>query len=429
MTNKYAEVFLWGTRVGVVSYEENEKYARFEYDKNFISRGIELSPIVMPLNNRIYSFPNLNKETFKGLPGLLAESLPDRFGDKVFESWLQINNKSLEDLSPIERLCYIGKRGMGALEYVPSTGPLNNEQEKIEINKMVEIASKILNNRKDLHLNKNDINYANLLKFSTSAGGARAKAIISWNKDTGEILSGQISDQKGFDYWIIKFDGLDNNGDKDVIDPRGYTNVEYAYYLMAKDAGININECRLLKDNNLNHFMTLRFDRERETGEKLHMLSLGGLAHFDYNRPRSCSYEMAANVCLRLGIGNDEICELFRRMVFNVLTVNNDDHVKNISFLMNKKGKWGLAPAYDLCFSYKKDSYWVSEHQITVNGKSKDITLEDMLACADSMNIKKTKAINIISKVKEAANNWNKYADKAKVNNNVKNMINDYLTK
>lgn len=427
MTNKYAEVFLWGTRIGVVSYEDDEKYTRFEYDKDFIRSGIELSPIVMPLNNRVYSFPTLNKETFKGLPGLLAESLPDRFGDKVFQSWLQINNRSLEDFSPIERLCYIGKRGMGALEYVPSTGPLNDEQEKIEINKMVEIASKILSNRKDLHLNENDINYANLLKFSTSAGGARAKAIISWNKETGEILSGQIANKKNFDYWIIKFDGLDNNGDKDVVDSKGYTNVEYAYYLMAKDAGININECRLLNDNGLNHFMTLRFDRERISGNKIHMLSLGGLAHFDYNAPRSCSYEMAANICLRLGIGNDEICELFRRMVFNVLAVNNDDHVKNISFLMDKKGVWSLAPAYDLSFSYKQDSYWVSEHQMTVNGISKDITYEDMLACAESMNINKTKAISIINKVKEVVSNWDKYADEAGVNSVNRNIVKKLL--
>lgn len=412
----YCEVYLWSKRIGIVGFDSNDDVARFEYDREFLKSGIELSPIVMPLSSQVYSFKNLNKETFKGLPGMLADCLPDRYGDALIDAWLSKQNRSLDSFSPIERLCYMGERGMGALEFVPYNGPVDNKEEKLDIDKMVYLASKILSQRKDIYVNDDDdITMASLLKFGTSAGGARAKAIIAYNEKNGDICSGQIAKKKGYGYWIIKFDDVDNNGDHDYQDSKDYTRIEYAYYLMAKASGIHMNECRLLKDNDRYHFMTKRFDREEETGEKIHMQTLGAIGHYDYNVPRSCSYERASQICVLLNIGNNEICELYRRMVFNVLAFNNDDHVKNISFLMNKDGKWSLAPAYDLSFSYKADSIWVSKHQMTINGKSENITYDDMIECAQKMNITKTKAKKIIDDVKSAINKWEEFAEQANV--------------
>ena len=426
---KYCEVYIWGRRVGIVGYGENDDVANFEYDKDFLNSAIELSPIVMPLSNQVYSFKNLNKETFKGLPGMLADSLPDRYGDALIEAWLSKQNRSIQSFSPIERLCYMGDRGMGALEYVPCSGPIDSKEEKLDIEKMLSLISKILTKRKDIEIEDNDMTMANLLKFGTSAGGARAKAIIAYNEKTGDICSGQVANKKDYGYWIIKFDDVDNNGDHNEKDSKDYTRIEYAYYLMAKAAGIKMNECRLLIENNRYHFMTKRFDREDKTGEKIHMQTLGAIGHFDFNVPRSCSYERAAQICTLLNIGNDEICELFRRMVFNVLSINNDDHVKNISFLMNKDGEWHLAPAYDLSFSYRADSIWVSKHQMTINGKSENIMFNDMLECAKTMNIKESKAKKIISDVKEAICKWEEFADEANVTNNSKEVINLILNK
>ena len=419
----YCEVYIWGRRIGIVGYDDNDGVAKFEYDKVFLNSGIELSPIVMPLSNQVYSFGSLNKETFKGLPGMLADSLPDRYGDALINAWLSKQSRSLDSFSPIERLCYMGSRGMGALEYVPYNGPVDNKEEKLDIDNMLLLVSKILSNRKDIKIEDNDITMANLLKFGTSAGGARAKAIVAYNEKTGDICSGQISNKKGYGYWIIKFDDVDNNGDHNQKDSKDYTRIEYAYYLMAKSAGININECRLLNENGRYHFMTKRFDREEKTGEKIHMQTLGALGHFDYNVPRSCSYEKAAQICTLLNIGNDEVCELYRRMVFNVMSFNNDDHVKNISFLMNKEGKWFLAPAYDLSFSYKADSIWVGKHQMTVNGKSENIILDDMLKCAESMNIRELKAKRIIDEVCSAISKWEEFATKANVTDDSKRII------
>lgn len=318
---------------------------------------------------------------------------------------------------------------MGALEYKPVVGPKIDKKEKIEVNKMVKLASKILTSRKNLVIKKNDVNYANLLKFSTSAGGARAKAIVAWNRKTNEVFSGQIANKKDADYWVMKFDEVENNGDHEQKDSKGYTRVEYAYYLMAKDAKINISECQLYKDGDMMHFMSLRFDREKNTGEKIHMLSLGAIGHFDYNLPRTCSYELAANICSRMNIGNDEVCELFRRMVFNVVAVNNDDHVKNISFLMNKDGVWSLAPAYDLTFAYRSSSPWTSEHQMTINGKSKDISFDDLLACGQAMNISNAKVKRIVNEVVGVVKDWPRYAKKAEVFEEDIDSINKMINK
>lgn len=429
MNINYAEVILWGNRIGIVSYDDNDKYAKFEYDKEFLKSGIELSPIMMPLNDSVYYFPTLNKDSFNGLPGLLSDSLPDSYGNKIIESWLLKNGRSLDSFSPVEALCYIGERGMGALEYKPSTGPDISKEKTIEIDKLAKLASDVLDKKKSLRLDENNINHANLLKFSTSAGGARAKAIVAYNRKTKRFFSGQIANKKNTDYFIIKFDNVQNNGDHDEKDNKGYTRIEYAYYLMAKEAHINMNECFLYEDGNARHFMTLRFDREKNTGRKIHMLSLGAMAHLDYNKPKTCSYELAANICSKLNIGDDEIQELFRRMVFNVLAINNDDHVKNISFLMDKQGRWKLAPAYDLTFAYKSTSPWVGEHQMLINGKSKDISYEDLLESANTMNIKKTKAKTIIKEVIVSLKKWDEYATQAEVFTSDKDLIKEMINK
>lgn len=409
------EVFLWGTRVGVASFDEYSSAANFEYDKEFIKSGIELSPIYMPLSTQVYSFPALNKESFKGLPGMLADSLPDKFGDAVIDAWLTSKGRSLDSFTPIERLCYMGKRGMGALEYVPSLGPDVSKDNSIDIDSMVTLASDVLSKRKELHLDEKDVNVANLLQFGTSAGGARAKAIVTINEKTGEIYSGQINDKEDYSYWILKFDDVVNNGDHNESDSKGFTRVEYAYYLLATNAGIQMNECRIIEDHGKYHFLAKRFDREEKTGRKIHMQTLGAIAHLDFNTPRCCSYEIVSKICVRIGLQASEILELYRRMVFNVLAKNCDDHVKNIAFLMDRTGKWRLSPAYDICFSYKPDSIWVSEHQMTVNGKSKNIKKEDLIQCGKAMNIKESVANKIIQDVISSIKRWDEFARIANV--------------
>lgn len=410
-----AEVFLWGSRIGIVSFADDAKFANFEYDRNFIDSGIELSPLVMPLSRQVYSFPALNRESFKGLPGLLADSLPDTFGDAIIESWLAGQGRTKDSMTPVERLCYSGQRGMGALEYKPVIGPSDKKDVLIDIDRMVTLASDILTKRSELAIDENDVDYLNLLKFGTSAGGARAKAIVAIDEKTGNICSGQLANMKEHSYWIIKFDEVDGNGDHGEKDSKGYTRVEYAYYLMAKEAKLNMSECRLLEDNGKYHFMTKRFDRKEKTGEKIHMQTLAALAHLDYNMPGSCSYEKASEICWRLGIGDNEICQLYRQMVFNVVAMNHDDHVKNISFLMDKNGIWSLAPSYDICFSYKPDSIWVSRHQMTVNGKSEGITLEDIRRCGKSMGLNNKAIDKTVEEVCAAVERWNEFAQEANV--------------
>ena len=409
-----AEIYLWGTRIGAVSSNDSDT-ASFQYDKNFLASNIQLSPLFMPLGPQIYSFPTLNNESFKGLPGLLADSLPDYFGDAVMDAYLESEHRSKDSLTPIERLCYTGKRGMGALEFVPATGLNDSGNELIDVERMSNLAAEVLANREHLNINKEDVSFANLLKFGTSAGGARAKAIIAIDKKTGAICSGQISNKKDFSYWIMKFDEIENNGDHGTKDPKGYTRIEYAYYLMATSAGVNMAECKLYCENNKAHFITKRFDRDPKTGEKIHMQTLAAIAHLDYKTPRICSYETMAKIAYRIGLGQNEINQLYRRMVFNCLAINCDDHVKNFSFLMDRKGIWRLAPAYDITYAYSPSNHWIGQHQMTVNGKSKDINSSDLIAVAKAMNISERDAKEIITSVKESLSKWSEFAASAQV--------------
>ena len=408
-----AEVILWGTKIGTVIFDSETGLGSFEYDPVFLTSGIETAPITMPLSRRIYTFPELSRQSFHGLPGLLADSLPDKFGNAVIDAWLRSQGRSPASFDPVERLCYTGSRGMGALEYVPARGPGAAESDDIEIDRLVRLASDILRSREDMHVVIGENAMQEIIRVGTSAGGARAKAVIAWNEKTGDIRSGQIDAGKGYEYWLIKFDGVSKNGDKEGEDVPQYTRIEYAYYKMAQDAGILMSECRLYEENGRSHFMTRRFDRDPGTGAKYHMQSLGGIAHFDFNQPGAYSYEQAAEVMRRLRLSNTEISQFFRRMVFNVLARNQDDHVKNISFLMNRGGKWRLAPAYDVTYAYNPDGMWTGTHQMTVNGKREGIGRQDLLASAVNMGIKKAEAERIIAEVRKSMDRWPEYAAEA----------------
>lgn len=412
--NDTAEIILWGTRIGIIHQDLLKAYATFEYDKDFLKSGIELSPIRMPLSGNIYEFPNLSGAPFYGMPGLVADSLPDRFGNAVIEQWLANIGKSLSEFTAIDRLCYTGKRGMGALEYVPASTDIGDINESINVQEMVKFASDILCKREHVALNAREkLTYSQLVQVGSSAGGARAKAVIAWNEKTNEVKSGQLQLGSGYDYWLMKFDNVSKNGDHGMEDIPEYTLIEYAYYLMAKAAGVTMNECRIYASEGNHHFMTKRFDREN--GKKLHMQSLGALAHISYQEPAICGYEQAAMYMKKIGISYKEIEQFYRRMVFNCLAVNQDDHVKNISFLMDKMGKWKLSPAYDITFSYDTDNKWLCAHQMTVNGKISDITLSDFLEAGKKMGIKEKKCMEIISEVNASVNRFDFYAEQANI--------------
>lgn len=413
-----AKVELWGSTIGAVVLEEGAGTATFQYDPAFAQSGIEVSPLTMPLSQRIYSFPELRPKTFYGLPGLLADSLPDRFGNALIDAWLARQGRAPESFNAVERLCYTGSRGMGALEYAPATGPKTRGTSHIEVDRLVELASEVLTHRNtlqgQLHEEDRDEALREILRVGTSAGGARAKAVIAWNPQTNEIRSGQVKAGKGFEYWLMKFDGVSGNKDKELEDPTGYGAIEYAYYRMAVDAGISMSPCRMFEENGRRHFMTRRFDR-LEGGEKLHMQSLCGLAHFDFNQAGAYGYEQALQLIRRMGLPMSAVEEQFRRMAFNIIGRNQDDHVKNIAFLMDKSGVWSLSPAYDMTYSFQPTGEWTSAHQMTLNGKRDQFVLDDFKACASAASMKRGRAEAIIDEVHEVVRRWLDYAEEARV--------------
>lgn len=418
-----AEVKLWGKRIGAVAWDENVGLANFEYEPAFIDSGIELAPFTMPLSDRIYSFPALPRETFHGLSGLLADSLPDDFGNALIDAWLAKEGRDPGSFSSVERLCYTGSRGMGALEYVPSQGPrLSAKSTHVEVEALVELASEILTRRNQLHgsfspLDRED-SLQDLLRVGTSAGGARAKAIIAWNSETDEVRSGQVEAGPGFSYWLLKFDGVSGNKDKELEDPAGYGLVEYAYYRMALLAGIDMKECRLLKENRRNHFMTRRFDRT-DSGKKIHMQSLAAMEHFDFKKAGAHSYEQALRTIRKLDMPMDTIEEQFRRMAFNIVGRNQDDHVKNIAFLMDPSGAWSLSPAFDI----NPSGAWTNTHQMSLNGKREDFDLEDFEACARTASMKRGRAKEILQQVQKGISKWKDFAEEVGVPNVVADSI------
>jgi serine/threonine-protein kinase HipA len=413
-----AEVRLWGRTIGAVSLEEGEQVAAFEYDSGFAQSGIELSPLVMPLARQVYRFPGLSRESFYGLPGLLADSLPDKFGHLLIDAWLATQGRQPDSFNVVERLCYTGERGMGALEFRPETGPRARQANRIEIDRLVALAADVLSHRNELQVSFADESreqaLADILRVGTSAGGARAKAVIAWNPSTNEVRSGQIAAGEGFEYWLLKFDGVSGNRDKELDDPQGFGVIEYAYSRMARDCGIDISECRLFEEQGRRHFMTRRFDRLAGS-EKLHMQSLGGLAHFDFNQAGAYGYEQALLVIRQLGLPMSSIEQQFRRMAFNILARNQDDHVKNIAFLMDKAGHWSLSPAFDLTYSFNPAGNWTASHQMTMNGKRDGFTLDDFKACARAAAMKRGRAEAIVEEVRRTVSRWPDYADEAGV--------------
>ncbi|MEZ4722166.1 MAG: type II toxin-antitoxin system HipA family toxin [Flavobacteriales bacterium] len=414
MVTSIAEVKLWGKTLGAVAWDSERSLASFEFVPEYDSSLWDIAPLTMPRddNQRIFSFPNLNRETYHGLPGLLADSLPDRFGSALLDAWLAKQGRA--EVNPVERLCYIGRRGMGALEFEPAQEALSQEMKSLEIDAIVSLAQDILNERKTLSGNlSNHPNetLSDIIRIGTSAGGARAKAVIAYNRQTGEVKSGQLDLPEGFEHYILKLDGVTNDA---LGDPKGYGRIEYAYYLMAKAAGITMMESQLLEEGERAHFLTKRFDRV--DNQKLHMQTLCGIAHYDYNQPSLYAYEQAFQVMRRLRLPYPDAEELFRRMVFNVMAKNRDDHTKNIAFLMDRQGKWSLAPAYDVTFAFDPMNKWMSVHQLSVNGKREHITTEDFLMVAKAMNIKK--AHKIIDQVSGAVFSWNEFANAAEIPEN-----------
>ena len=411
-----AEIKLWGTTIGAVSLEDDETVATFQYTPEFAASDIEVAPLTMPLRIAPYRFAALPLESFHGLPGLLADSLPDRFGQSLIAAWLGSQGRSTTDLNAVERLCYTGRRGMGALEYAPILGPRARKSQKLQVDKLVALAARILARRTSLavRLSEEQQVFDQILRVGTSAGGARAKAVIAYNQQTEEVRSGQVEAPPGFSHWILKFDGVSGNKDKELEDPKGYCAIEYAYSLMARDCGIEMTECHLFEENDRRHFLTKRFDRS-DSGDKIHMLSLAGMAHYDFNDPASNSYEDAFQVMRRLGLPKEQHEQQFIRMAFNILARNQDDHVKNIAFLMDKRGRWRLSPAYDLTYSYNPDGLWTARHQMSMNGRRENFCLADFVACGKFISLKRGRALELVERVAASVSNWPAFAESAKI--------------
>lgn len=412
-----AWVNLWGTPIGAVTLDEPGGVAAFQYTGEFLPSGIQVAPIMMPLSPQVFTFPGLSRQSFHGLPGMLSDSLPDKFGNAVIDAWLAMQGRAPESFDAVERLCYTGKRGMGALEFSPPQITIDDSI-TLDMPELVGLASRILTERENFATSlpgsdsDRQRSMRNIVRVSSSAGGARAKALIAWNEKTNEIRSGQVKAPDGFTYWLLKFDGIKNNKDKDLPDPAGYGLVEFAYYLMATAAGVQMTKCHLLKENGRNHFMTKRFDRT-DSGNKLHMQSLCGMAHYDFNIAGAYSYEQAMQVIRRLGLGMDAIEQQFRRMVFNVLARNQDDHTKNIAFLMDRSGNWSLSPAFDVTYSWNASGEWTNQHQMSINGKRDNFTISDFLACEKTVMLKRGRAREILREVQEAVARWLEFAEKA----------------
>lgn len=422
MANKtvsLAQIKLWGARIGAVHWDEDRQLGFFEYDPSFLNSGIEVAPLTMPLpqqgENQIYSFPGVGKETFKGLPGILADCLPDKFGNALIDTWLAQQGRPKSSFNPVERLCYIGSRAMGALEFEPRIDRKKLNSAPLQVESLVHLANDVLSQRNELNVEMGQEDKSRqealnqIIQVGTSAGGARAKAVVAWNQLTNEMRSGQVDTPDDFEHWLMKFDGVSNNRDKELADPMGFGIVEFTYSQMAKLAGINMSECHLFKENGRSHFMSKRFDRVLLGNgklEKVHMLTLCGMAHFDFNMAGAYGYEQGFEVIQKLGLGKSTLEEFFRRMVFNVVSRNQDDHTKNIAFLMDKRGDWSLSPAYDITYSYNPNGDWTSTHQMSINGKRELFDRSDLLAVAKRFSIMSSRANDMIEQVTTACQQW-----------------------
>ena len=421
-----AFINIWGKRIGAIHWNSGSGVADFEFDPAFLQYGLDVSPLKMPISqarNNVFSFNELaGNHTFKGLPGLLADVLPDRYGNALIDAWLARVGRPLGSMNPVEMLCFTGKRGMGALEFEPVVPESANQATKVEIGSLVDVAQQILTGRESFQtdLSRDEQKaLSDILKIGTSAGGARAKAIVAWNPETGEVRSGQTDAPKGFSQWLLKFDGVD---DIQFGSTSGYGKIEMAYHLMAIDCGIEMTECRLIEENERSHFMTRRFDRPDEN-TKLHVQTFCAMMHYDFNDIYSYSYEQLFQTMRMLRLTYPEAEQMFRRMAFNMMAQNCDDHTKNFAFLMGQSGEWRLAPAYDVCHAYHPGSAWVNQHALSINGKRQGITRNDLLEVGRQMNVKK--APSIVQQISEVVAKWGNYAEKV----NAKVKLRDAIEK
>lgn len=416
--NTRAAIRLWGRTIGHVLWDDRSGRGIFGYEPAFVTSGIQVAPFAMPLRSGPFEFPELRFETFKGLPGLLSDSLPDKFGNLLIDRWLAEQARRPQSFNPVERLCYIGTRGMGALEFDPETGPFRRAGRRIDIEPLVDLANRAITDRLALRgkLDGGDDrrHLEDILMIGTSAGGARAKAVIAWNEESGEFRSGQVDAGTGFSHWLLKFDGVSGNADKELADPQGFGRFEFAFYLLALRAGVSMTRCRLHLEGGRAHFMTRRFDRP-DGGGKLHMQTLGAIRHFDFNQARAYSYEQSIETIRRLGIGQQAIEEQVRRTFLNIAIRNQDDHVKNIAFLMDRRGDWSLAPAYDVAHAWNPNGDWTSEHQMSMSAKTDDFEEEDLLAFGRFADLKTAKTRQIIDEVGSAMREWRGLAEAAEV--------------
>jgi serine/threonine-protein kinase HipA len=415
-----AIVKIWGQQVGAVAWDDQTGLASFEYDTTFKNLNWELSPLKMPINSGrgVFSFPELKQgkndlyDTFKGLPGLLADVLPDRYGNELINLWLAQQGRPLNSMNPVEMLCFIGTRGMGAMEFEPANFDVNKSSFSIEMDSLVDIAKKMLSQKVSFQTNLKKYDeqaIMQIITIGTSAGGARPKAVIAYNEKSGEVRSGQTIAPKGFEHWLLKLDGV---SDVRLGASDGYGRVEMAYYNMAISCGIDMMPSMLFEENGRAHFMTKRFDREQ--GDiKHHMQTLCAINHFDYNSVTSFSYEQLFQTMRELSLSYADAEQMFRRMVFNVISRNCDDHTKNFAFRLKKAGKWELAPAYDLCHAYRPNHQWVSQHALSINGKRKDINKSDLLVIGNSIHCKR--AAEIVDEIESIVLNWDRFASEVGV--------------
>lgn len=426
-----AEIHLWGKLVGALLYEPENQLATFEFSPEWLQRGVEIAPLHMPLSAQKYQFPNLNPATYRGLPAVFADTLPDDFGNAVINAWLAKNGRDPASFTSLERLLYTGKRGMGALEFEPALTKTTSHSEKLELDSLIQMAQNILDQRSNLTKSINsaaDDAMSALFQVGTSAGGARAKALIAINAERTELRSGQVDAPKGFEHYLLKFDGVqENKTDSEVFgDPQGYGRMEYAYYLMAKDSGINISHSELLIDGARAHFITRRF--ERDGNRKIHYASLCAMDHADYKQPGAYSYEQLLGVARKLNLPRQDAIEIYRRMVFNVIARNHDDHTKNTGFVLDSPhSKWRLSPAFDLAYSYKKDSPWVNSHQMSINAKREHFSRNDLFSVAELIGNFKKESRLIFDEVISVVENWQSYADNAGVFENLASTIRENL--
>lgn len=399
------EVRIWDQRVGAVALDPKLGYYAFEYAPRFLSSGIELAPKAMPVSRaqEPFVFTDLPERSYQRLPALLADALPDEFGNTLIDAWLATKGVPKERITPLDRLAYMGRRGVGALEFKPVRGPRFQTSTAIEMSQLVESARRAV--RGDLGTDSEaEAALRQIIQVGTSAGGARAKAAIAWNPSTREIRAGQFEVEEGFEHWILKFDGMGK--DSELGSPSHYGRIEYAYSQMARRAGIRISDCRLLEEHGRAHFMTRRFDREKN--RKHHLQSLCALSHLDFKQKASHDYSQYFQAIRDLRLGPEALEEAFRRMALNVMARNCDDHTKNFSFVLPQGGPWQLAPAYDLSYAYNPSGEWTYQHLLSVNGKFKDITREDLLVLADRFVV--GTASRLLKDVRDAVKAWPEFA-------------------